>query len=100
MCYSKTVPVSYIDTLSLPFILFYAAVFSSSAFKCWYEVKRWLVCMHAWPCQILEVDVLDELGSALILEVPPWVPTACPGSQPQMVTGVFSVECVGQLYFL
>ena len=38
-----------------------------------------------------QVDVLDELGSSF--EVPPWIPTACPGSQPQMATGVFFRVC-------
>ena len=47
-----------------------------------------LLCSNAGRAMSsLEVDVLDELGSGF--EVPPWIPTSCPGSQPQMATGVF-----------
>ena len=48
--------------------------------KCWYGRVK------------LEVGSFDELGSDLF-KVPPWIPTACPGNQSQMATGVFIPVC-------
>ena len=50
------------------------------------QIWRWMFLMN-WA-----VSLLFLLGSPQF-DVPPWVPTACPGSQPQMATGVFFRVC-------